>query len=65
MCIMKKHMRQRNSKLMLIPAAFGREQRGADALQDLCAKMGVRPAATECKTSFEFGFVSYSSYMVC
>lgn len=39
----KKDLRQRNSKLMVIPAAFGREQRGADALQALRAKMHVRP----------------------
>jgi hypothetical protein len=43
----KKDMRQRNTKLMVIPAAFGREQRGADALQALQAKMGVRPTAAK------------------
>ena len=43
----KKDMRQRNSKLMVIPAAFGREQRGADALQALRAKMGVWPTAAK------------------
>lgn len=43
----KKDLRQRNSKLMVIPAAFGRDQRGADALQALRAKMGVRSAPTK------------------
>lgn len=43
----KKDMRQRNTELMVIPAAFGREQRGADALQALRAKMGVRPTAAK------------------
>jgi len=43
----KKDMRQRNTKLMVIPAAFGREQRGADALQALRAKMGVRATAAK------------------
>ena len=35
----KKNMRQRNSKLTVIPAAFGREQQGADALQALRTKL--------------------------
>ncbi len=39
---MEKDMRQRNSKLTVIPVAFGREQQGTDALQALRAKMGVR-----------------------
>ena len=43
----KKDMRQRNTKLTVIPAAFGREQRGADALQALRAKMGVRLTAAK------------------
>ena len=37
----KKDLRQRNSKLMVIPAAFGRERQGSDALQALRAKMGA------------------------
>ena len=37
----KKDLRQRNTKLMVIPAAFGREKQGSDALQALRAKMGV------------------------
>ena len=42
-----KDMRHRNTKLTVIPAAFGREQRDADALQALRAKMGVRPTAAK------------------
>ena len=40
---LKKDLRQRNSKLTVIPAAFGRERQGADALQALRSKLG-RPA---------------------
>lgn len=44
---LKKGDRQRNSKLMVIPAAFGREKHGSDALQTLRAKMGVSQAAKQ------------------
>ena len=44
---LKKHERQRNSKLMVVPAAFGREKHGSDALQALRAKMGVSQAAKQ------------------
>ena len=44
---LKKGERQRNSKLMVIPAAFGREKHGSDALQALRAKMGVTQATKQ------------------
>ena len=44
---MKKGERQRNSKLMVIPAAFGREKHGSDALQALRAKMGASQATKQ------------------
>ena len=44
---LKKGERQRNSKLMVIPAAFGREKHGSDALQALRAKVGVSQAAKQ------------------
>ena len=44
---LKKDLRQRNSKLTVIPAAFGREKHGSDALQALRAKMGVTHAAKQ------------------
>ena len=37
---LKKDLRQRNSKLTVIPAAFGREKQGADALRALRSKLG-------------------------
>lgn len=44
---LKKDLRQRNSKLTVIPAAFGREKHGSDALQALRAKMGVTQPAKQ------------------
>lgn len=44
---LKKGDRQRKSKLMVIPAAFGREKHGSDALQALRSKMGVSQTAKQ------------------